>query len=363
MRWFVLCLTLLIAFGNGHRVQSTVPRTQIPSLHTARSHSKTIKNVGVHDALKVLTMLLLRLDTAAEWQFNSALQDRTFRFHSGRRTPTGLISGSVLSRSVACYHLRRKLSDRRYISMQAGASDDGTPAAANIIAALGGVQTRLEKLAKELELAEAPRLVAVSKTKPVEQLKVVYDAGQRDFGENYAQELIEKAALMPDDVRWHFIGHLQSNKAKSLVQKVPGLTCVETVDSVKLARKLDAACDAAGRTTPLDVMLQINTSGEDSKSGLTPGDDVVALAQQVRDDMPRLRLAGLMTIGAPGDSSAFDVLVQCREQVAAKLGQSIEDFELSMGMSGDFEDAVRHGSTSVRVGSTIFGARDYASKV
>lgn len=250
--------------------------------------------------------------------------------------------------------------------MQASAAESteigAAPLQSSDVAGLQAVLARLGELTKELELAVPPRLVAVSKTKPVEQLKVVYDAGQRDFGENYAQELMEKAGLMPSDVRWRFIGPLQSNKARSLVASVPGLACVETVNSTKLAGKLDAACKAVGRDAPLDIMLQVNTSGEASKSGLAPGDDVVALAQHVSSACPRLRIVGVMTIGAPGDNSAFNVLVQCRKQVAVALGLDADQLELSMGMSGDFEAAVRHGSTSVRVGSTIFGARDYGTK-
>ena len=206
-----------------------------------------------------------------------------------------------------------------------------------------------------------PRLVAVSKTKPAAAVQEGYDAGQRDFGENYVQELLDKAPVLPADIRWHFIGHLQSNKAKALVQGVPSLAIVETVDSAKLADKLDAAVAAVGRP-PLAVFVQVNTSGEESKYGVDPGEACVSLAQHVATACPHLRLAGLMTIGMPDYTSRpenFECLARCRAEVAAALGASEADLELSMGMSGDFENAVAMGSTNVRVGSTIFGARNY----
>lgn len=212
-------------------------------------------------------------------------------------------------------------------------------------------------------------MVAVSKTKPLAAVLEAYAAGQRDFGENYVQELVDKAPQAPADVRWHFIGHLQSNKAKMLLEGVPNLAVVETVDSEKLAKKLDRVradiqnhADAPAR--PLDIFLQVNTSGEESKSGVEPS-EVAALAAAVRDGCPHLRVAGLMTIGMPDYSSRpenFECLRACRKEVAQTLGVPEDALELSMGMSGDFEAAIEMGSTNVRVGSTIFGARDYGAK-
>ena len=206
-------------------------------------------------------------------------------------------------------------------------------------------------------------IIAVSKTKPLALLRGCYDIGQRRFGENYMQELIEKAPQMPDDVEWHFIGHLQSNKAKKLVEAVPNLAVVETVDSLKLAKKLDAGVvdsGVAGRV--LEIFLQVNTSGESSKSGLLwPGAEAAELAASVAAECPSLRVAGVMTIGAPGDLTCFDQLVACRVTVAEQLGVPSRSLALSMGMSGDFESAIARGATSVRVGSSIFGARAYAA--
>lgn len=226
--------------------------------------------------------------------------------------------------------------------------------------ALAGVRARIDAARESAGRGEV-RLVAVSKTKPVEALLSVYEAGHRDFGENYVKEMVDKAGSVPDDVRFHFIGHLQSNKARALV-RVPQLASVQCVDKPKLADRLDAAWadERGGDAAPLDVYVQVNTSGEASKFGCEPG-DAPALAAHVRDRCARLRLAGLMTIGRAGDSrSGFESLAACRGEVARGLGLKEDDLRLSMGMSADFELAVELGATDVRVGSTIFGARDYS---
>lgn len=269
----------------------------------------------------------------------------------------------------------------------------------------------LKKVLSQVEAVSArcargclPRLVAVSKTKPVAAIEDVYAAGQRHFGENYVNELIAKAAdpSLPKDIRWHFIGQLQSNKAKLLVSSVKGLWAVESVDSIKLATLLQKAADAEGRgkepgKEALRVFVQVNTSAEPQKGGTEPGEETVKLALHIAQSCPSLRLVGLMTIGKLGEVAKvfFDRLVEQREQVEAALqkagvkagaygppegelvhnananGSSNETIyqpapspsssrlELSMGMSGDFELAIESGSTNVRVGSSIFGARDY----
>jgi hypothetical protein len=211
---------------------------------------------------------------------------------------------------------------------------------------------------------EDVRLVAVSKTKPLELVQAAYEAGQRVFGENYAQELVEKAEAMKEqgDIQWHFIGSLQSNKANMLVKGVVpyGKLVVETVASIKVAKKLDSAMsDFEGKT--LEVFVQVNTSGEDSKSGVEP-EEAVELCQQIVQECERVKLKGVMTIGAPGDLSCLDALVNCRDKVAETLQVDPNDIEVSMGMSDDYVEAIRKGSTNIRVGSTIFGARDYSNK-
>lgn len=227
-----------------------------------------------------------------------------------------------------------------------------------------------DKIAAQCETSnrsvDEVRLVAVSKTKPLELLKEAYEANNRIFGENYIQELVEKAAEMPNDVEWHFIGALQSNKANLLVKSVVPVSAkltVETVSSMKVANKLNNAMNSLEDDVPqekkLHVFIQVNTSGEDSKSGIEPS-EVVALCKDITEQCGRLELQGLMTIGAPGDLGCFDTLSACRDQVTSELG--LEQLELSMGMSGDFEAAIERGATNVRVGSTVFGARDYSNK-
>lgn len=211
----------------------------------------------------------------------------------------------------------------------------------------------------------APRLVAVSKLKPADCVIEAYDNGQRHFGENYVQELLEKsrhAKIQPlNDIRWHFIGHLQSNKCNNLVG-VTNLYMVETVDSVKLANSLNASWGKLNKPNSLNVMVQVNTSKEESKSGCL-SDHCAELVEHIITHCPHLKFSGLMTIGemnhdwSQGPNPDFIRLVDCRKNICEKLSLSLEDVELSMGMSNDFEKAILMGSTNVRVGSTIFGAR------
>ena len=235
-----------------------------------------------------------------------------------------------------------------------------------VATALADTRTKLTDaaLAAGFPPSAAPRLVAVSKTKPVPLLQEAYDAGQRSFGENYVQELVDKAPQMPADVEWRFIGKLQSNKAKPLVHGVPSLAVIETVDSEKLANKLQNAVASLEppREAPLGVMVQVNTSPWEGSKGGVLAEDAPGLAAHIVNGCPGLKLLGLMTIGAPGEDKCFDTLCTCREAVAEKLGVSTDTLELSMGMSSDFEKAIAKGSSSVRVGSSIFGARDYSNK-
>mmetsp|Transcript_7708 Transcript_7708/g.11074 ORF Transcript_7708/g.11074 Transcript_7708/m.11074 type:complete len:315 (-) Transcript_7708:84-1028(-) len=235
---------------------------------------------------------------------------------------------------------------------------------------LDEVRTNIAKVVSKEEISTIDvQLVAVSKTKPMELLLQAYEAGQRVFGENYVQELVGKVAEMPhQDVMWHYIGPLQSNKANLLVKSAYPKLCVETVASIKLANKLNNAVQLVldssekedGEPQKLDIYVQVNTSGEDSKSGVTPGSQTLELSKHILGNCPNLHLVGLMTIGAPNDTSCFDVLAKCRDDITTALELSTP-LQLSMGMSGDYEQAIAHGATSVRVGSTIFGARDYSN--
>lgn len=238
------------------------------------------------------------------------------------------------------------------------------------------------------------RLVAVSKLKPPSDILGLYSPNpsspqqqqaqttdpvpdrQFHFGENYLQELLEKSRVLPPEIKWHFIGGLQSNKCVTLARDVRGLWAVESVDSEKKAgllnrgwgeRKIPEAADRdEEEKRQLRVYVQVNTSGEKSKSGVEPT-DTVNLCRFIREKCPRLKLQGLMTIGAIARSKAttsesenedFVCLKETRDGVVKELGLEGEGgLELSMGMSEDFEKAIEMGSDQVRVGSTIFGAR------
>jgi len=259
-----------------------------------------------------------------------------------------------VGRAVA---FRRQVTSR----MATFACTSEPPAGSPIVGNLNIVKARMQEAAAQSGRdPPSVKLVAVSKTKPASDILQLYESGHRSFGENYFQELLEKASELPQDIEWHFIGHLQSQKANKLVKDVKGLCVVETVDTLKLAKKLHNACEAAERPS-LDIYLQVDTSGEDTKSGV-PASEAVALAQSIIQECPRLRVAGLMTIGAPGDVTAFDRLAELRNDLAGVLGLPVEALALSMGMSGDFPEAISKGATSVRVGSTIFGERIYADK-
>ncbi|OIS99120.1 hypothetical protein A4A49_29070 [Nicotiana attenuata] len=239
------------------------------------------------------------------------------------------------------------------------------PAAEGLaVTALRSVLHRVRQAAERSgRRADDVRVVAVSKTKPISLINQVYDAGHRCFGENYVQEIIQKAPELPEDIEWHYIGHLQSNKVKQLLSAVPNLAMVHGVDNQKLANHLDRMVSSIGRQ-PLKVLVQVNTSGEESKSGIDPS-NCVELAKHVKLDCPNLEFSGLMTIGRPDYTSTpenFKTLLNCRTEVCKVLGMGESQCELSMGMSSDFELAIEMGSTNVRIGSTIFGPREYPKR-
>ncbi|KAH7928296.1 hypothetical protein BV22DRAFT_1059376 [Leucogyrophana mollusca] len=237
----------------------------------------------------------------------------------------------------------------------------------------------------------AATLLAVSKFKPASDIRVLYDNDHRDFGENYVDQLVEKAKELPSDIRWHFIGAIQS-KWKDLA-RIPNIYAIQTVTSVKAATKLNEFLPAE-RTTPLNVLLQVNTSGEDVKAGLAPlasteeapASTLAQLAVHIVTKCPRLRLQGIMTIGslteslrADGLNADFETLKQTGavlELVIRAQGKCADgSFEgghgdtqvhpwgqdgrllLSMGMSNDYVTALKAGSDIVRVGTAIFGER------
>ena len=196
-------------------------------------------------------------------------------------------------------------------------------------------------------------LLAVSKTKPIADIQAAVAAGQRAFGENYAQEAVDKAiALAGLQLEWHFIGPVQSNKTRPLATH---MDWVHTLDREKIARRLNEQRPA--NAPPLNVCLQVNISGENSKAGLQ-GEEVAELAEAV-NQLPNLRLRGLMAIPAPATSVAAQRAPhRALRQLFMQLQKHYPTIDtLSMGMSGDLEAAVAEGATIVRVGTDIFGAR------
>lgn len=228
-----------------------------------------------------------------------------------------------------------------------------------IASALQAVKNRILAAATQNgRPAQSVRLLAVSKSFPDAAVRAAFQAGQAQFGESYVQEALAKIAALRDlPVEWHFIGPLQSNKTRQVAEH---FAWVHGVDRAKIADRLSAARPA--ELPPLQVCLQVNISGEASKGGVAP-EEAAALAAHVKA-LPRLQLRGLMTIPAPTEDialqrQAFRVAAELLAQLN-RLGFQLDT--LSMGMSDDLEAAIAEGATIVRVGSAIFGARNYASK-
>ena len=200
-------------------------------------------------------------------------------------------------------------------------------------------------------------LIAVSKTKPVEMLLEAYEAGVRDFGENYIQELVDKIPQLPSDVRWHMIGHLQRNKVKYIIDKV---SMIHSVDSLRLAEEISA--QAIKKNVEVDILVEVNVAQEESKFG-TFSADAVLLVEEI-SKLPGIHVRGLMTIApfvedAEENREYFRKLKQLSVDIAAKNIDNISMNVLSMGMTGDYVVAVEEGASCVRVGTGIFGERNY----
>ncbi len=205
---------------------------------------------------------------------------------------------------------------------------------------------------------EEVTLIAVSKTMPVEDLKAAYESGVRDFGENKVQELLDKIPQMPPDVRWHMIGHLQRNKVKYIVDKV---CLIHSVDSLRLAEEISR--EAVKRNITVNILVEVNVASEESKFGAVPGEAAALVGEIAR--LPGISIKGLMAI-APFVEDAEDNRIYFRnlKQLSVDiLRQNADNISvgsvLSMGMTGDYEVAVEEGAGYVRVGTGIFGKRDY----
>ena len=200
-------------------------------------------------------------------------------------------------------------------------------------------------------------LIAVSKTKPVSMLQEAYDAGIRVFGENKVQELVDKYEVMPKDIQWHMIGHLQTNKVKYIVDKV---ACIHSVDSLKLAEVIEK--EAAKKDCKVNILIEVNVAEEESKFGLSI-EEVIPLIEKVAQ-FPHIQIQGLMTIApfvdnAEQNRTIFEQLRKLSVDIMDKNIDNVNVSILSMGMTNDYEVAIEEGATMVRVGTGIFGARDY----
>ena len=204
-------------------------------------------------------------------------------------------------------------------------------------------------------------LISVSKTKPVSMLQEAYDAGSRDFGENKVQEIMDKYPQLPSDIRWHMIGHLQRNKVKYIVDKV---ALIHSVDSVRLAETIDKEAEKHGVIA--NILIEVNVAKEESKFGLMP-EEVPEFVEKIAG-FPHIRVKGLMTIAPfvenPEENRPiFAHLRKLSVDIAKKNIDNITMSILSMGMTNDYQVAIEEGATMVRVGTGIFGARDYTHQV
>lgn len=227
------------------------------------------------------------------------------------------------------------------------------------------IKENLEQVRKNIEKAceHAGRdvnevtLIAVSKTKPVSMLEEAYDAGSRDFGENKVQEIMDKYEMLPRDIRWHMIGHLQRNKVKYIVDKV---CLIHSVDSLRLAAEISS--QAEKKQAEVDILVEINIAQEESKFGISR-EEAINLVEEI-SKLPHIHVKGLMTIAPfvenPEDNRKyFKQIKELSVDITQKNIDNVSMGILSMGMTGDYMVAIEEGATMVRVGTGIFGERNY----
>ena len=223
---------------------------------------------------------------------------------------------------------------------------------------MASIQENLEKV--KAQLPGGVRLVAVSKFHPIEELAAAYEAGQRLFGENRAQELIAKAPELPNDIRWHFIGHLQKNKVRAMM---PHVSVIESIDSVELLKLVEKEAARIDRT--VDVLLQLHVAQEETKSGFSVDEVIEAGENGLLTCYPHVRVCGVMAMASLTEdmeqvAQEFDLVRRTYLTLKDGCFDESPDFnELSMGMSDDWQVAVKYGATLVRIGTAIFGPRVY----
>jgi len=221
---------------------------------------------------------------------------------------------------------------------------------------MSDIAANIKKLGKELPAGV--RIVAVSKTKPVSDILEAYNSGQRVFGENRVQELLQKKVMLPSDIEWHLIGHLQTNKVKYVV---PFISMIESVDTFRLLKVIND--EAASIQRVIDCLLQIHIAREEAKFGFSMREVIEALESSELPGLKHLRIRGVMGMATFTDDRGlirqeFRFLADCFRELKKRYFKEDQSFnELSMGMSGDYQIAVSEGSTIVRIGSVIFGER------
>ena len=221
------------------------------------------------------------------------------------------------------------------------------------------VEQNIERACKKAGRARSEvTLIAVSKTKPVEMIQEIYDAGCRDFGENKVQELCEKIEQLPNDIKWHMIGHLQRNKVKYIIDNHVSL--IHSVDSYRLAEEINI--QAKKKNVIVPILVEVNIAMEESKFGISP-EDAIALVEQIAEHK-NVKIEGLMTIApyvvdAEENRLYFRKIKQLSVDIGNKNIDNVSMKILSMGMTGDYMVAIEEGATMVRVGTGIFGERNY----
>ena len=207
----------------------------------------------------------------------------------------------------------------------------------------------IKKSTEKTSTKKTPILVAVSKKRSVESIQVIYDLGQRIFGENYPQELLTKSKTLPKDIEWHLIGHLQTNKVKKVLEEIPNIV-IESVDRIDVVKKISQYADTKNKTK---IYLEINISGEDSKTGC-PIKDIYNVLDEIFKNKDKMELIGIMSLGTVGDKKEFEKMVELKNNICDKYGLDKDKFIASFGTSQDFEEAILSGSDEVRIGHQIF---------
>ncbi len=223
---------------------------------------------------------------------------------------------------------------------------------------MGHIGDEIRRLHAELD-PQGVGLVAVSKFHPAEAVMQAYDAGQRIFGESRVQELVAKAGELPSDIKWHFIGHLQTNKVRPIIGRV---ALIESVDSERLLEKIDAESEAAGVVTK--VLMQVHVAEEETKFGFTPAELTAYFQERKFESLKATHLCGVMGMATNTEDISrvradFKTIAELRQRIMS-IAPDLRGFDtVSMGMSGDYDIAISEGSTLVRIGTTIFGDRQY----